>query len=369
MYYSLENENLDNVNIDTIFDFSDNANVDVISVIPSLLSPHNTYEDMPALFDIPGQAEINLEGEDKEINIEREGQEINLEGEDQEINIEGEGQDGLPRFCSLNDIISILKKIMIDQHQLLKTIFNRRENIENSQHYNFLKNKRKHIIKDCPKEDLSFDQKKRGRKTNTNKNTKAHGKQAPDNIYRKIKHRLLKYALKFLNRILDLEGENEGLVKLNYANNISKLERETDLMYLNMSLKDIFSSAISNKYRKRKDTFNKDKIEETTKMPPEKNKINHYYSKQFALNLKYKDFINLFTKKKKVTDMVSDGNEAFVDCKLIEQSLNDNDITHFITEEFVEKKKYDTEYFCLMLFYFYNLERYFNMKQIRKKRN
>ena len=60
--------------------------------------------------------------------------------------------------------------------------------------------------------------------------------------------------------------------------------------------------------------------------------------------------------------MVSDGNEAFVDCKLIEKSLNDNDITHFITEEFVEKKKYDTEYFCLMLFYFYNLERYFNMK-------
>jgi hypothetical protein len=247
--------------------------------------------------------------------------------------------------------------------QSIQKIFNEGKNVENSQHYNFLKNKRKNIIKGCSNEDINIAQTKRGRKTNQRKNSKRHGKKSPDNIYRKIKHRLLKYALKFLNKILDLKGDNK-LVKLNYVKNISKLEREKNLMYLNMSLKDIFSSDISNKYSKRKKTFNKDKIEEIiNEVPLFEDQTNHY-TKQFAFKLKYRDFINLFTKKKKVLDIVQTyDNSAFIKCELIEKSLYD--ITDFIKDE---KEKHDPEYFCLMLFYFYNLERYFNMKQIRKKK-
>ena len=334
--YSLENINSDNANIDTISDLGDNF------FYENIFDPHNNYEDTSSTsshphlnYDIADQAEINLEGYD---------------------------QDGLPRFCSFNDIFSLLKIIMPEQS--IQKIFNEGKNVENSQHYNFLKNKRKNFIKGCSNEDINSAQTKRGRKTNKCKNSKRHGKKSPDNIYRKIKQRLLKYALKFLNEILDLKGDNK-LVKLNYEDNISDLQREKDLMYLNMSLKDIFSSDISDKYSKRKKTFNKDKIEEIINaVPLDVDQTNHY-TKQFALNLKYGDFIYLFTKKKKVIDIVqSDENSAFINCELIEKSLCD--ITDFIKDE---KEKHDAEYFCLMLFYFYNLERYFNMKQIRKKRN
>ena len=80
-----------------------------------------------------------------------------------EINLDGDDQDSLPRFFSLNDIFSFLKIIMSEQS--IQKIFNEGKNVENSQHYNFLKNKRKNIIKGCSNEDINIAQTKRGRKT------------------------------------------------------------------------------------------------------------------------------------------------------------------------------------------------------------
>ena len=125
--YSLENNFRDNANIDTISDFAD------IFIQGNIFSPQNMYEDTLTLshphlnYDIADQAEINLDGDD---------------------------QDSLPRFFSLNDIFSFLKIIMSEQ--TIQKIFNEGKNVENSQHYNFLKNKRKNIIKGCSNEDINI---------------------------------------------------------------------------------------------------------------------------------------------------------------------------------------------------------------------
>ena len=119
-------------------------------------------------------------------------------------------------------------------------------------------------------EDIKYNIKKRGRKTNKTKN-KIHNKESPDNILRKIKNRLFKYIWLFLNKILNLEDDKK-LVKLNYVKNISSLQRERKIDCLDMKLKDIFSSDISEKYIKRPKDYNKKIIED--KMKFQKMKMN-----------------------------------------------------------------------------------------------
>ena len=199
-------------------------------------SPHNMYEDKEGLQDsnhsISFQTQINL--------YEKE-------------------EDDLPRFYSLNDIKYILKTIF-DDDKVIKNIFDKKENVEKTQHYYFMKNKRKHIQRGFLKKDVSDGPRKRGRKSNKYKNAR-HCKESPDNICRKIKQRLFKYILAFLNEILNLKGD-EKLKKLNYGDNISDLQRTKDLEWLDKSLKEIFSSKIFKNYTSKKKTFNEDKIEE-----------------------------------------------------------------------------------------------------------
>jgi len=82
---------------------------------------------------------------------------------------------------------------------------------------------------------------------------------------------LFKCIWLFLNKILNLEDDKK-LVKLNYVKNISSLQRERKIDCLDMKLKDIFSSDISEKYIKRPKDYNKKIIED--KMKFQKMKMN-----------------------------------------------------------------------------------------------
>ena len=273
-----------------------------------------------------------------------------------ELALDEKDEDGLPRFYSSDDISNILS-----EYPEIKKIFDKQRKIlESSQHYYYMKNKRKHIIKRFSKEELNIG-KKRGRKGKIS-NKATHGKENPDNIIRKLKQRYFKYILVFLNKILNLNSQQK-LVKLNYMENISSLSRKKDLECLEMTLMELFSKNISKKYTSKPKTFNRDKINGILKRIPLNEKG---HTIKFVLNMKYKDFINLFTKKKKIQDLIESNEncDESIDCNLIKESLFD--ITHFIKDEFIKKKKYDEEYFCLLLFYFYNSERYYNLKQIRK---
>ena len=182
---------------------------------------------------------------------------------------------------------------------------------------------------------LNIILKKRGRKTNKTKN-KIHNKESPDNILRKIKNRLFKYIWIFLNKILNLEGDKK-LVKLNYVKNISSLQRERKIDCLDMKLKDIFSSDISEKYIKRPKDYNKKIIEDIINEIPNENELKEYKTKIFSLNITYRDFINLFMKKINISYLVQQNEESeLIDVDLIKSSLYD--IKYFIREEKINNK-------------------------------
>ena len=278
-----------------------------------------------------------------------------------QLNLNEEDEDGLKRFISLQEIYNFLNKILGEEE--IKNIFNNSKNLENKQHYNFMKNKKNFIKKKNLNEDIKYNIKKRGRKTNKTKN-KIHNKESPDNILRKIKNRLFKYIWIFLNKILNLEGDKK-LAKLNYVKNISSLQREREINCLDMKLKDIFSSDISEKYKKRPKDYNKKIIEDIiNEIPKNENELKEYKTKIFSLNITYRDFINLFMKKINISYLVQQNEESeLIDIDLINNSLYD--IKYFIREE---KNKHQNDYFCSLLFYLFNIERYYNLKQKRKQK-
>ena len=132
------------------------------------------------------------------------------------------------------------------------------------------------------------------------------------------------------------------LVKLNYVKNISSLQRERKIDCLDMKLKDIFSSDISEKYKKRKKDYNKKIIEDIiNEIPKNENELKEYKTKIFSLNITYRDFINLFMNKINISYLVQQNEESeLIDIDLINNSLYD--IKYFIREE---KNKHQNYYF------------------------
>ena len=132
-----------------------------------------------------------------------------------------------------------------------------------------------------------------------------------------------------------------------------------------MKLKDIFSSDISEKYKKRPKDYNKKIIEDIiNEIPKNENELKEYKTKIFSLNITYRDFINLFMNKINISYLVQQNEESeLIDVDLINNSLYD--IKYFIREE---KNKHQNDYFCSLLFYLFNIERYYNLKQKRKQK-
>ena len=62
-----------------------------------------------------------------------------------QLNLNEEDDDGLKRFISLQEIYNFLNIILGEEE--IKNIFNNSKNLENKQHYNFMKNKKNFIKK------------------------------------------------------------------------------------------------------------------------------------------------------------------------------------------------------------------------------
>ena len=114
-----------------------------------------------------------------------------------------------------------------------------------------------------------------------------------------------------------------------------------------MKLKDIFSSDISEKYKKRPKDYNKKIIEDIiNEIPKNENELKEYKTKIFSLNITYRDFINLFMKKINISYLVQQNEESeLIDVDLIKSSLYD--IKYFIREE-----KINTKMIIFVCFYF-----------------
>ena len=201
---------------------------------------------------------------------------------------------------------------------------------------------------------------KRGRKPKGNNNNEIHDKMSSDNITKKIKAKLFLYALYFLNNISNRANENNKnkLMKLDYKF-INRLNRKIDLKYLDTSLKDLFSMDISNKYRRMSaisKNYNRITIEKI--LNEEDDTI------LFAFNMTFRDWLDLFTFKKSVADIMNSydlSNYKNIDSERIEKSMVG--IDHLLNKI---ADKIDEKYFSYFIFHLYNYERWFYIKRGRE---
>ena len=204
--------------------------------------------------------------------------------------------------------------------------------------------------------------KKRGRQKNNLNRFEIHDKMYPDNIIKKVKASIFNFSLYFLNNLLSSTDatyslHNIQLLKLDYKL-INRLKKEKEFEFLSMSLKDLFSKDISPKYNlgKYSKDFNK-KLENILN-----NKSNDTIS--FAFQMTLRDWLDIFTLKKSVKDIINESNIIIcknIDSEKIEKSFVG--IDKLLNEI---KKKNDEEYLTHFLLFLYNYER--KKREIIKKR-
>ena len=207
------------------------------------------------------------------------------------------------------------------------------------------------------------NKKKRGRIPKV-EGREEHNRMTSDNIIKKIKAEIFKYLTQFLNNIIKGKktiGENNKIYRINYCF-INQLNREIDLRYLNMPLKNLFSLLdISPKYKNIHPESNKIYI---------KNLLNGQTDKaiKFAFNITLRDWLDIFLFKKEVKDVLDEYNvkdNKNIICKEIKESLvGVDDLLNNLVEKEENKK-----YFSNFIFYFYNYELWFFKKKGRKSRS
>ena len=201
---------------------------------------------------------------------------------------------------------------------------------------------------------------RRGRKPK-NEGGIEHNRMASDNIIKKIKAQIFKYLTIFLNNVInDKEGlkENNEIFKIDYCF-INRLKREIDLKYLNMRLKDLLSLLnVSPKYKKINCDSNQVYIKELLNGQTDE-------AIRFAFNMTFRDWLDIFSFKKEVKDLLNEYNikdDNNTICEKIKESLVAvDDLLNNLAEK--EKNK---NYFSNFTFYLYNYELWFFRKKGRK---
>ena len=137
----------------------------------------------------------------------------------------------------------------------------------------------------------TFINNKRGRKPKNKSTDKSyHDKYATDNIRKKVKIKLVQSNLKIANDILKssniIQNKEDCLQKISH-DIIKSSKKENELKLLNMTLKELFSSKISTKFRKKSPDHNKKMIEKILR-ESQNDTI------RFIFELKFKKLINIF---------------------------------------------------------------------------
>ena len=262
---------------------------------------------------------------------------------------------GLNLFYSLDLIKEILNKHITDP--IIKSKLIEEHAIEHLRNYKFIKyesikgERGKEIITTAKE-----PKKKRGRLKIGNKTFIVHDKMSPDNILKKIKSKMLNYyIINFINDFLD---GHKKLKKLDYKY-INTLIREKELKSLKETLGELFSLDVTKRYSRFQSDYNKKIIDEKIKEKKEGNE-----TIKFVLNMTLMDFIDLFTYKKSIEDMIQISDIiSKIDYEKIERNMPG------VEDLFVDLlRKNDITYATLVIFYLFNLERSLRLKQIRSKK-
>ena len=202
---------------------------------------------------------------------------------------------------------------------------------------------------------------KRGRKGDRNIKGEVHNKMSSDNIIKKIKGKIIQYLVIFMNNILEKkEIDKNKIYNINYQY-INQLKKCIDLELLEKTLKDILSMKITSKIKTLDENFNKIFIE---KIENKQEKVKDYDTVMLTLNMKFKDFLSLFTFKKNIDDIIKEnGWEEYapkINFKKIEESLVDAEV--LLNQIYKES---DPQYLSTFIFLLFNYERWFYVKSAR----
>ena len=205
-----------------------------------------------------------------------------------------------------------------------------------------------------------------------------HNCQSQDNVIKKIKSKILYYLNQFINNILNkrisfnkkmdyikviknkFEYEKIILIQdLNYDMTVNETEKEINLRFLKMPLKDFLSINISTKLSTYSKDSNKRIIEEILKNEDDE-------VIQFILReLTFGDWIEIFIYKKEITDLKNNLTKSQIN----EIMNNFKRIDYLIEDMDKESKNNKNVCFPIFIILLYNYERWYFIKQGRKKKN
>ena len=269
----------------------------------------------------------------------------------------------IEKFKNINNFSGIWEKLVKnkkieDAETKLCKIKRKRDNkYENSDNNNGLGV----LIK---KENEAEERIKRGRKIEIiNKKRIEHNKYSEDNIIKKIKSKLLLYPLQFLNNLLESYNNSQKtyrLYKLNYKY-IKRLKKEVDLNIFKMKLKDLYSLDITPKFKNISKQHNKNTINEIM----EKKELVNYQSIMFAFNLTFGEWMELFTYKKNIYEIINDYNYEGLN-NVIDEIEKNMVRVEVLLEKILEKN--DKHFFSIFTFFLYNYQEWFLIKIERNKK-
>jgi hypothetical protein len=205
--------------------------------------------------------------------------------------------------------------------------------------------------------DNNKEIKKRGRKrereNNNNEAIKQHDKFSDDNLRKKCKNIVLKYALQFINRKIKEKYKNSighgkfrKELKVIEQKNKIKSTVNIDKSFLEKNLKDIFSDNITARFKNLSKTHNKVIIESLIDEEDEEKRI--YFNKLF--NIKFFDCLKYFIENEEIESDI----ELFKGFKQF-SSIKDEVI-----------RKNGKEYADMLLDYLKNFKEKINKKKARK---
>ena len=261
-----------------------------------------------------------------------------------------------------------IKKEIKESFILNENLLNLEKAISDNTYFS-KKTRKRGLLK--PKEDLK---KKRGRKKIDDHSNSNHNKESQDNIIKKIKSKLFEYLLKFINSLLNIilknnlknfnhnkckREEKEQLIKkIEYKTIVDDTQRKNNLKFLKMPLKDLFSNNISSKYRTKNKNLNKNIINELLS----KEKDNEII--MLVLNMTFGDWLDIFLYKKELSELKLFNIDNYK-IKIISDSFER--IDKLLDE--IYNLNFGNNYFSSFVYLIYNYERWFLIKQGRKRRN
>jgi hypothetical protein len=222
------------------------------------------------------------------------------------------------------------------------------------------------------------EKKKSGRKRKEDNTLSKHNKNTPDNIIKKIKTKILKYLLIFINKLIysifdkntiksclktingsEYEEKDEvGFIKyLDYNIYVNKMKKDSNIKNLKTTLKDFLSNNVSTKFKNIKDDTNKNIIEELSK---QNNEIFN-----FIFNLKLGDWLDVFLYKKEIEEFKEFGKINGNQIKIIMDSFQRVDK---LLINLCKKYNTDYDYVSSFIYHMYNFERWFLIKIDRNKK-